>query len=115
MVSVTAVAFRKLPGDCVLFLNAATQYFSPFSITSFGASCPFKYAFHLLSGSNLGFSQRNPAMIFPLSPTNIIPSRSNGTPSSSSGVHGFIPPSYQYNSNGGSDSCFANLNRTIQL
>src|SRR6185436_12432866 len=53
-------------------------------------------------------------MIFPLSPTNIIPSLSSERPSNSSGVGGFIPPSYQINSNGGKLSCLANLNRTIE-
>src|SRR5674536_293472 len=61
---------------------------------------------------NTGFSPLNPAIIFPLSPTNIIPSLSRDFPDvlSSSGVMGFIPPSHQKRSNAGNSAWAWNLN-----
>src|SRR6266567_6461276 len=61
-----------------------------------------------------GASPWKPARIFPWSPTNIIPSGSNSRSSNSSGVGGFIEPSYQKRSKGGLLPLAANLKRIVQ-
>ena len=70
----------------------------------------------LLSEYITGLSPLNPAIIFPFSPTNIIPSRCSDFPEAiySSGVAGLIPPSYQKRSKAGSSDCALNLNLIIQ-
>jgi len=62
-----------------------------------------------------GFSARNPVTIFPLSPTNIIPSGRNSrlSASNSGGVGGRIEPSYQKRSSAGRAPLAANLNRIV--
>ena len=62
-------------------------------------------------------SQLNPANIFPLSPTNIIPSTGSSAfiLSTSSGMAGRIPPSYQNKLKAGNVFCAGNLNLTMEL
>src|SRR5215203_2944055 len=60
-------------------------------------------SFIWLVGNTTGLRPNNPAMSFPLVPSNKIPpstSPNGSSGSSSSGLLGFIPPSYQINSTG---------------
>src|SRR5579863_8907937 len=63
-----------------------------------------------------GLSTLKPQRILPLSPTNIIPSGPNSLfcTSSSSGMAGRIPPSYQIRSTGGREPFAGYLKRTEQ-
>ena len=70
----------------------------------------------LASGINCGFSLRKPPRIFPLSPTNIMPSSGSSLFSamSSSGTGGLMPPSYQKMSRAARSPLGANLMRIVQ-
>src|SRR5207244_4367467 len=101
--SVRYSASEKLPGYWLPVFTALTNRDNAFDArcSSFPVSV-FAVFSIFLPDIICGSCTLKPANIFPLSPTNIIPSSGNSLPSlvNSSGIGGRIPPSYQYKSTG---------------
>src|SRR6516162_4227711 len=108
-------ASLKFPGYCLPDLQASAKRESAACVLS-SRDC-FSGAADgciLVPEIICGFWILKPARIFPLSPTNIIPSASKSLFSSSNscGMGGRMPPSYQQRSTGGLDPLAGYLNLT---
>src|ERR1017187_1831010 len=114
-------AFKKLEGDCGPPRTAAIHWRTPGEAPTCRSCCGTDAGAAgclriLLSGMSRGSSARKPASIFPLLPTNIMPSIGSSllSISNSGGVGGRIPPSYHIRSTAGLLPLAGYLKRTVQ-